>query len=318
MLAHGANPNTNDEELKKPLDYANDEDVIRALLLHGACYDETKNDLLPLDELSRAVLNRNSSQVASLAAKSNVFQILEALCYAEALKDRPIDDCLSEHLTKSSAESKNLLLTKHLSTQKLFWASREGNLLKLKEALNGGVNIGELDGHLRTSLHYAASLGYVELVRELLIRGASVHVRDRQLSTPLHLVVGAKLKKANQNGAKVVKLLLLWEADPNAKDVENKMPLFYCKKAKILKKLLLHGAICTEDDIKNKDDLFDEYLSALLLEDRGQVKILSERSDHQTLRRAIQFAVAQGRFAIIELLSLLLANRGESYHTKLR
>ena len=53
-----------------------------------------------------------------------------------------------------------------------------------KMIVSGGVNVSDKDGW--TFLHYAASYGSVDCLRELIISGADVNAKDHKGRTPLH------------------------------------------------------------------------------------------------------------------------------------
>jgi ankyrin repeat protein len=66
-------------------------------------------------------------------------------------------------------------------------AVRNGNLKRVKELLNQGVNINARDQAGFTPLHAAAFARRLNVVQELLKRGAHVNPRNMWGSTPLHL-----------------------------------------------------------------------------------------------------------------------------------
>src|SRR5437870_12091369 len=64
-------------------------------------------------------------------------------------------------------------------------ASREGDLVRLREALNGGVNPSLRGKGGNTPLHYAAFNAHLEAVRELLTHGADISIENNGGCTPL-------------------------------------------------------------------------------------------------------------------------------------
>ncbi|CAM8979627.1 unnamed protein product [Rhodiola kirilowii] len=68
---------------------------------------------------------------------------------------------------------------------KLMYLANEGDVEGIKEQLDEGISVHFRDGDDRTPLHVAACQGYVEIVELLLSRGAEVDPKDRWGSTPL-------------------------------------------------------------------------------------------------------------------------------------
>ena len=111
---------------------------------------------------------------------------------------------------------------KYMKTE-LHEAARSGNLTKLKEALNAGVEVNVVDKLGRTPLHYAAFSGYVSIARILLEKGADINAVDKAKQwTPLFFAV-YKHQKA------MIKLLIERGADQTLKDKLNKTANDYKK-----------------------------------------------------------------------------------------
>uniref|UniRef100_A0A7N0REX4 Protein kinase domain-containing protein n=1 Tax=Kalanchoe fedtschenkoi TaxID=63787 RepID=A0A7N0REX4_KALFE len=89
---------------------------------------------------------------------------------------------------------------------KLMYLANEGDLEGLKELLDEGVSVHFRDVDDRTPLHVAACQGYVEVVELLLSRGAVVDPKDRWGSTPLadaiHYKNNEVIKVLEKHGAK--------------------------------------------------------------------------------------------------------------------
>ena len=68
----------------------------------------------------------------------------------------------------------------------IFYAARNGNLNRVKQFLNKGVNVNAQTPVRRRALHYAAESGHLPVVKELLNRGANIHARDRYGRQPIH------------------------------------------------------------------------------------------------------------------------------------
>jgi len=166
----------------------------------------------------------------------------------------------------------------------MFWtdfhdAASVGDLERVRELLEEGIDPNARDAHGETPLHKAASEGHVHVARLLLEHGANPNARDEVGWTPLHWaaykghvdVVKLLLKHgadpnaqsnsgetplhiAAYNGhVEVVKLLLEYKADPNAKDKDGDAPLHAAARrghVEIVKLLLEYGA---DPKVKDKD-----------------------------------------------------------------
>lgn len=66
---------------------------------------------------------------------------------------------------------------------KLMYLANEGDVEGIKEQLDGGISVHFRDGDDRTPLHVASCQGFVEVVELLLSRGAEVDSKDRWGST---------------------------------------------------------------------------------------------------------------------------------------
>ncbi|PMD32171.1 ankyrin, partial [Hyaloscypha variabilis F] len=72
----------------------------------------------------------------------------------------------------------------------------------------------------KSALHWAVHFDYVEVVRELLVKGASVNVKDEKGRTPLHAAVMGEIRDDTKKKEMIVRILLKHGADAKAKDVE--------------------------------------------------------------------------------------------------
>jgi len=109
----------------------------------------------------------------------------------------------------------------------------------------------------RTPLHSAAFYGYVEVVRFLLERNASVNSRDSDGCTPLHDACEGGGAREGPNVPRqlvdVVRLLLSYAADVNARRDDGQTPLHVAAAAsrgtlEVARVLLEHGATVVKDD----------------------------------------------------------------------
>ncbi|CDW55265.1 L asparaginase [Trichuris trichiura] len=85
----------------------------------------------------------------------------------------------------------------------VYQAVCQGNIRLLKSLKSGGAVLTCVDYMRRTSLHYAAALGELEMVQFLLSEGVSVHTKDNSNSTPLleairghHIAIVELLRKS--------------------------------------------------------------------------------------------------------------------------
>ncbi len=69
----------------------------------------------------------------------------------------------------------------------LMWAARVGTLECLTELLAHDADVTIKDNDGWTPLHHAASLGSLECLKKLIISGADVHATTKNDNTPLHL-----------------------------------------------------------------------------------------------------------------------------------
>jgi hypothetical protein len=71
----------------------------------------------------------------------------------------------------------NLKHGKHFETR-LGWASRHGQLARVRELCDWSADIEATDCYNNTPLHYASNQGHNDVVRELLFRGADANAAD--------------------------------------------------------------------------------------------------------------------------------------------
>jgi uncharacterized protein len=179
----------------------------------------------------------------------------------EALKDNDIDkvdDFLSKNPQLINTRAENgetlFLLTVYYGRKEIrelllqkgylpdhFEAAASGNLARIKELLEDNrdlVNTFSEDGF--TPLGLAAFFGHLEIVRYLLSINADVNIRANNnfRVMPLHSAVASK-------NYEIVKLLLEYGADPNAKQQQDITPIHQAADngdLEMIKLLLKHHA----------------------------------------------------------------------------
>ncbi|GEM_PF-1952226 len=123
-------------------------------------------------------------------------------------------------------------------TTALHWAVNSG-LKEIAELLiGGGAELSAEDNDGRTPLHWAAFADFRDIAGLLLMKGAEVNARDYDGRTPVH--------DATEQGFKeMVELLISKGADVNMKDSEGKSPLQIATSSQyteVADLLRLHGA----------------------------------------------------------------------------
>jgi ankyrin repeat protein/beta-lactamase regulating signal transducer with metallopeptidase domain len=111
-----------------------------------------------------------------------------------------------------------LLAAKGTGVSAAHLAAYLGDLAKVKDSIQAGVNVNSQDEAGYTLLHAAAAGGDTEMVDFLLVSGADVSATDKNGATPLHVAAG-------RGNTKVVQLLVSKGANVNMKDDRGQTPL---------------------------------------------------------------------------------------------
>jgi ankyrin repeat protein len=125
----------------------------------------------------------------------------------------------------------------------LIQAAYKGNLNRVKELLNQGVNVNGLNGGY-IPLHTAIVRDHLPVVKLLLNRGAKVNALDRYGRQPIH-------RAAEFDRLNIVKELLNRGANINARDRKGRTPIHYAAIIKprslinVIKELINRGANVT-------------------------------------------------------------------------
>lgn len=164
---------------------------------------------------------------------------------------------------------------------KLFKAASLGDVKTVEELLNSGINVNARESEDETPLMHAAAEGHSEIVALLLRRGADIYARSANGQTALgraaiyghaHTVEillksGANVEESvDQKGTPLMaalnletaKVLLLYGADPNAKDEFGRTSLMLAAadgKTDIVKELLEHRSEINQRDNDKKTAL---------------------------------------------------------------
>jgi hypothetical protein len=152
----------------------------------------------------------------------------------------------------------------YMSWSDLHFAASAGDVERVRELLKKGVDPNAKNEYGWTPLHVAALKGRVDVVKLLLERGADPNAKNGDGKTPLHVA-------AIRGSVDVARLLLEHGADPNAQDKHGNTPLHdavFEGHVGIVKLLLDHGA---DPTAKNKDG--DTPLD--LARRRGHRKVVS-------------------------------------------
>ncbi|XP_054002809.1 ankyrin-3-like isoform X13 [Hylaeus anthracinus] len=156
-------------------------------------------------------------------------------------------------------------------------AARAGQLEKVLEYLESGVDINASNANGLNALHLAAKDGHLEIVRELLNRGAVVDAATKKGNTALHIASLAGQEE-------VVQLLVQRDASVNAQSQNGFTPLYMAAQENhdsVVKYLLSKGAnqtLATEDGFTPlavaMQQGHDKVVAVLLENDtRGKVRL---------------------------------------------
>jgi ankyrin repeat protein len=121
----------------------------------------------------------------------------------------------------------------------IFYAAKNGNLNRVKQFLNQGVNVNAQTGTgRRRALHYAAEGGHLPVVKFLLNKGSAINSPDRHGNRPIH-------NAAAKGHLPVVKELLNRGSNIHARTIIGYQPLHFAINhghLPVVKELLNRGA----------------------------------------------------------------------------
>ena len=188
LLSNGANPLIADKEGMIPLHYAA---RIGKLYLVKVLVDNNKEQLNVQDNLGWTAL--------SYAAR---FDHYECADYLGDISDLSVRSEIGESLIKLAST------------------------YKLKELLLSKMKINAKDRHNMTGLMYAAQEGLPMLVKYRIDQGAKIDIQGPFKMQALHFA--AQSIRTKSKSLETIKILLKAGADPNAKDVYDRTPVYYC------------------------------------------------------------------------------------------
>ncbi|KAI4519021.1 ankyrin, partial [Schizophyllum commune Loenen D] len=150
----------------------------------------------------------------------------------------------------------------------------DSHLRLARVLLDAGANIDSRTNSGSTPLHYAAQGRHLDVVRELINRGADVHARRiKDGSIPLHLAVAEPSLRADARGSEratpshfvaleklreVIRMLIEHGADPNTRDNQGFTLLHtavYCGQEDLIDLLLRAGAVGDARNIRGMTPL---------------------------------------------------------------
>lgn len=124
---------------------------------------------------------------------------------------------------------------------------KNGDVIKITQAINDGADVNKPDENGWTPLMLAAYSGNKDIVKLLIDKGASINMKNTVGITPL--LAATTFPASRKYAVEVVKLLLENGADINSENNEGKTPMknaFYCSHkncSKIVELLKQYGAV---------------------------------------------------------------------------
>ena len=134
----------------------------------------------------------------------------------------PLDKYIALHLQKQTPHAKDAAVA-WSKAPSLCDAAASGDLGQMRQLLDGGgADLNEIDENGDLPLHVATSHGHLEMMRELLDRGADPNLPDISNDRPLHLVHQGESEEAEVAAAT---LLLSRGADANVSNDRRETPM---------------------------------------------------------------------------------------------
>jgi ankyrin repeat protein len=207
--------------------------------------------------------------------------------------------CLVEYLVLKHPEDVNTKGGQYGTPLHAAVHERHIEVLKLLAKENVDVR----DSNDQTPLHAASRLGYADIGRQLISKGADVNARDNKDRTSLHLA-------AAEGRLKVIQILLEHKANVAVRDEQGKMPLHAAldgDSPKAARLLLKYGADADAQVDTNQGQTPLQHAAQngnldvmrLLLEYRADVNVRDTTKNSQTL---LHDAVWNGNDDVMQLL----------------
>ncbi len=178
-------------------------------------------------------------------------------------------------------------------------AAEMGDLDVVRLLIDGRAYVDYQDQQLKTPLYYAAEMGNLDVGRLLIDKGADVNHQDEYLQTPLYLA-------AEEGKLDVVRLLIDKGADVNHQDEYLQTPLHYAAemgKLDVVRLLIDSGAY-----VDSKGKYFETPLQlAAKVGKLDVVRLLIDKGadvNHrdQQSRTALEYATSNSRFDVVKFL----------------
>lgn len=125
-------------------------------------------------------------------------------------------------------------------TINLLEAVEAGDLPRVKHLIADVVQINEPD-FFGLTLHVAAGLGHVEIVQELLAKGACVYKKDNDGDTPLH-------HAARRGHVGVIQALIAKGATVNQPNKRGRTPMHVASNGAVVQELIAKGVCVNQTD----------------------------------------------------------------------
>jgi ankyrin repeat protein len=216
-------------------------------------------------DIARELLARGADINAALADEGTT-----ALMLAAGMDDvDAVNFLLDKGADRDKKDNKGYKAISHAISQKirdliavvrknkgLFIAAKDGNLAGVKAALDAGANIDEVGEDGQTSLYIASFFNRIDVVKELLDRGANIEAESNG-ETSLHIA-------SNQGCITIVRLLLARGANIDAETSDGMTSLWIAIEAgelDVVRLLLARGANIEKIDHNgNTPLLFASYV----------------------------------------------------------
>jgi len=170
--------------------------------------------------------------------------VLAAACQSSAKKDKKVE----ETVTKVEVETTN----ESVDMSAFFSAALDGDLDKVKYALDNGADVNALDENQHSALMLAAYNGHHHILKVLIDKGATIDAVDATNRTPLMFASTGPFVQA-------VEMLIKAGADVNATDNhENWTPVMFAAgegQIEVIKLLVANGADLSKVDVDGESAL---------------------------------------------------------------